>query len=116
MDLLCAYLFNFTTTGGDTTLCVDDFGSTTQYLPLDHSSPLDYSEESVETLILPSPSKIGVDGYAASSFVTTDLETSPFPTLTPSAQTFRQSMSHYRSMLVLTNIKHFLTTRFGMVF
>jgi hypothetical protein len=41
MDLLCAHLFNITTTGGDTTLCVDDFGSTTQHLPHDDSSPVD---------------------------------------------------------------------------
>jgi hypothetical protein len=33
MDLLCTHLFNITTTEGDTTLCVDDFGSTTQHLP-----------------------------------------------------------------------------------
>jgi hypothetical protein len=70
MDLLCALLFNITITGGDTTLCVDDFGSTTQHLSHDDSSPVDYSEEVVQNLTLPSPSNIGVDGYAASSFVT----------------------------------------------
>jgi hypothetical protein len=74
MDLLCAHLFNITTTGGDTTLCVDDFGSTTQHLSHDDSSPVDYSEEVVENLSLPFPLKIGMDGYAASSFVTADLE------------------------------------------
>ncbi len=58
--------------GGDTTLYVDDFGSTTQHLTHDDSSPVDYSEEVMENLTLPSPSKIGVDGYAASSFVTAD--------------------------------------------
>jgi len=73
MDLLCTHLFNITTTGGDTTLCVDDFGSTTQHLPHDDSTPVDYSEEVVENLTLPSLSKIGVDGYAASSFVTVDV-------------------------------------------
>ena len=33
MDLLCVTLFNITTAGGDATLGVDDFGSTTQDLP-----------------------------------------------------------------------------------
>ena len=69
----------------------------------------------MENLTLPSPSKIGVDGYTVSSFVTADLEV-PFLTPTLSGQTFRQSMPHYRSMSVLTNIKHFLITQFGMVF
>ncbi len=78
MDLLSAHLFNITITGGDTALRVDDFGSTTQHLPHDDSSPVDYSEEVVENLTLPSPSNIGVDGYAASSFVTADLEASVF--------------------------------------
>ncbi len=40
-NLLCAHLFNITTTGEDTTLCVDDFGSTTQHLLHDDSSPMD---------------------------------------------------------------------------
>jgi hypothetical protein len=42
------------------------FGSTTQHLPHDDSSPVDYSEEVVENLTLPPPSIIGVDGYVAS--------------------------------------------------
>ncbi len=49
-----------------------------ELLPHDDSSPVDYSEEVVENLTLPSPSKVGMDGYAASSFVTTDLEASVF--------------------------------------
>ena len=64
MDLLCAHLFTITTTGGDTTLCVDDFGTTTQHLPHDDSTPVDYSAEVVENLTLPSPSKIGMDGMS----------------------------------------------------
>jgi hypothetical protein len=55
-------------------LCADDFDSTTLYLTHDDCSPVEYSEELVENLSLPSPSKIGVDGYAASSFVSADLE------------------------------------------
>jgi hypothetical protein len=89
MDLLCAHLFNITTTGGDTTLCVDDFGSSTQLLPHDDSSPVDYSEEVVENLTLPSPSKVGMDGYAASSFVTADLEASVFSDAYPSCSDFQ---------------------------
>jgi hypothetical protein len=89
MDLLCAHLFNITTTGGDTTLCVDDFGSTTQHLPLDDSSPLDYSEEAVENSILPSPSKIGVDDYAASLLITVDLEASAFSDTYPKCSDFQ---------------------------
>jgi hypothetical protein len=115
MDLLCAHLFNITTTGGDTTLCVDDFGSTTQHLPHDDSSPVDYSEEVVENLTLPSPSKIGVNGSAASSFVTADLEASAFSDAFPKCSDFQTKYAHYRSMSVLTNIKHFLITRFEMV-
>ena len=34
MDLLCVTLFNITTVGDDAILGVDDFGSTTQDLPL----------------------------------------------------------------------------------
>jgi hypothetical protein len=89
MDLLCAHLFNITTAGGDTTLCVDDFGSTIQLLPHDDSSPVDYSEEVVENLTLPSPSKVGMDGYAASSFVTADLEASVFSDAYPSCSDFQ---------------------------
>jgi hypothetical protein len=70
-------------------LCVDDFGSTTQHLPHDDSSPVDYSEEVVENLTLPSPSKIGVDGYAASSFVTADLEASVFSDAYPKCSDFQ---------------------------
>ncbi len=55
MDLLCAHLSNITITGGDIALRVDDFGSTTQHRPHDDSSPVDYSEEVVENLTLPSP-------------------------------------------------------------
>jgi hypothetical protein len=70
-------------------LCVDDFGSTTQHLTHDDSSPVDYSEEVVENLILPSPSKIDVDGYAASSFVTVDLEASVFSDTYPKCSDFQ---------------------------
>ncbi len=87
MDLLCTHFFNITTTGGVTTFCVDDFGSTTQHLSHDDSSPVDYSEEVVENLTLPFPSKIGME-----------------------------SIPHYKSMSVLTTIKHFLITQLGMVF
>ncbi len=89
MDLLCAHLFNITTTGGDTTLYVDDFGSTTHHLSHDDSSPVDYSEEVVDHLTLPSPSKIDVDGYAASSFVTVDLEASDFSDAYPKCSDFQ---------------------------
>jgi hypothetical protein len=89
MDLLCAHLFNNTSTGGDTTLCVDDFGSTTQLLPHDDSSPVDYSEEVVENLTLPSPSKVGMDGHAASSFVTVELEASVFSEAYPKCSDFQ---------------------------
>ena len=61
MDLVCATLFNITTAGGDATLGVDDFGSTTQDLPLADTptpAPVAYSEEVVENLILSPPSKI----------------------------------------------------------
>ena len=81
MDLLCDTLFNITTAGGDTTLGVDDFGSTTQ--DLTHSdaptpSPVAYSEEVVENLIFSPPSKICVDDYATTSLVTVDLEVGVF--------------------------------------
>jgi hypothetical protein len=89
MELLCDHLFNITTTGGDITLCVDDFGSTTEHRPHDDSSPVDYSEEVVENLTLPSPSNIGVDGYAASSFVTADLEASVFSDAYPKCSDFQ---------------------------
>jgi hypothetical protein len=89
MDLLCAHLFNITTTGGDTTLCVDDFGTTTQHLPHDDSTPVDYSVEVVENLTLPSPSKIGMNDYAACSFVTADLEVSAFSNAYPNCSDFQ---------------------------
>jgi hypothetical protein len=89
MDLLCAHLFNITTTGGDTTLCGDDFVSTIQHLSHDDSSPVDYSEEVVENLTLPFPSNIGVDDYAASSFVTADLEASIFSDAYPTSSDFQ---------------------------
>jgi hypothetical protein len=113
MDLLCVRLFNITTTGGDTGLCVDDFGSTTQHLAHEDYSPVDYSEEIVENLSLPPPSKIDVDGYSVSSFASVDLEASAFYDVYPKCS---ESMTHYRSMSVLTNIKPFLIIRFGMVF
>ena len=91
MDLVCAHLFNITTTGGDTTLCVDDFGSTTQHLSHDDSSPVDYSEEVVENLTLPPPSKISVDGYAASSCVTADLEVRAFSAAYPNCLAFDET-------------------------
>jgi hypothetical protein len=90
MDLLCVHLFNITSTGGDTTLCVDDFGSTTQVLQHDDSSPVDYSEEVVENLTFTSPSKVGMDGYAASSFVTVHLEASVFPDTYPKCSDFQK--------------------------
>jgi hypothetical protein len=71
------------------TLCADDFGATTQHLSHDDSSPVDYSEEVVEKLTLPSPSKIGVDGYSASSFVTADLEASVFSDAYPKCSDFQ---------------------------
>ncbi len=89
MDLLCVHLFNITTKGGDSTLCVDDFGTTTQVLTHHDSSPVDYSEEVVENLTLPSHSKIGVDGYTASSFVSTDLEVSAFSDTYPNCSDFQ---------------------------
>jgi hypothetical protein len=89
MDLLCAHLFNITTTGEDTTLCVDDFGSSTQHLPQGDSSPVDYSEEVLENMSLPSPSKIGVDVCTASSFVTADLEVSAFSDAYPNCSDFQ---------------------------
>ncbi len=64
-------------------------GSTTQHLPHDDSSPVEYSEEVVEHLTLPSPSKVGVDGYAASSFVTADLEASSFSDTYPKCSDFQ---------------------------
>ena len=70
-------------------MCVDDFSSTTQHLPHDDSSPVDYSEEVVENLSLPFPLKIGMDGYAASSFVTADLEASVFSDAYPSCSDFQ---------------------------
>jgi hypothetical protein len=115
MDLLCVHLFNITTTGGDTSLCVDDFGSTIQHLAHEDYSPVDYSEGIVENLSLPPPSKIDMDGCAVSSFVSVDLETSVFNDAYPKCSDF-QSIPHYRGMSVMTNIKPFLIIRFGMVF
>ncbi len=89
MDLLCAHPFNITTTGGDATLCVDDVGSTTQHLAHKDYSPVDYSEVVVENLSLPPPSKIGVDGYAASSFVSVDSETSAYYDTYPKCSDFQ---------------------------
>ena len=43
----------------------------------------------MEHLTLPSPSKIGVDGYAASSFVTADLEASTFSDAYPKCSDFQ---------------------------
>jgi hypothetical protein len=43
----------------------------------------------VENLTLPSPSTIGVDGYAASSFVTADLEASIFSDAYPTCSDFQ---------------------------
>jgi hypothetical protein len=81
-------LLNITTTGEDTTLCVGDLGSTSQHLSHDDSSPVDYSEEVVENLTLPSPPKIGVDDYTTSSFVTADLEVSIFSDVYPKCSDF----------------------------
>ncbi len=53
------------------------------------SSPVDYSEEVVENLTLPSPSKIGVDGYAASLFVKADLKASAFSDAYPKCSDFQ---------------------------
>jgi hypothetical protein len=55
----------------------------------DDSSPVDYSEEVVENLTLPFPLKIGMDGYAASSFVTADLEGSVFSDAYPKCSDFQ---------------------------
>jgi hypothetical protein len=54
------------------------------------TSPIDYSKEVVENLTLPVPSKIGVDGYAASSFVTADLEVSIFSHDYPKCSDFQK--------------------------
>ncbi len=43
----------------------------------------------MEHLTLPSPSKVGVDGYTASSFVTADLETSSFSDTYPKCSDFQ---------------------------
>ena len=67
MDLVCDTLFNITTAGGDGT---QDLPHTDTPTP----SPVAYSEEVVENLILSPPSKICVDGYASTSFVTVELE------------------------------------------
>jgi hypothetical protein len=94
MDLLCTHFFNITTTGGVTTLCVDDFGSTTQHLSHDDSSPVDYSKEVVENLTLPFPSKIGMDDYTASSFVKVELEGSVFSDVLPQVVRLSDKVYH----------------------
>ena len=92
MDLLCVTLFNITTDGGDATLDVDDFGSTTQ--DLSHTdaltpSPVTYSEEVVGNLIYSPPSKICVDDYAVTSFVTVDLEVGSYSDTYPTYSGFQ---------------------------
>jgi hypothetical protein len=92
MDLVCVTLFNITTAGGDATLGVDDLGSTTQDLPhadTPTSSPVAYSEEVVENLILSPPSKIYVDDYTTTSFVTTDLEVGAYSDSYPTCSDFQ---------------------------
>jgi hypothetical protein len=118
MDLLCAHLFNITTTGGDTTLCVDEFGSTTQHLPHDDSSPVDYSEEVVENLTPPFPSKIGMDGYTVSSFVTTDLEASVFSDAYPKCSDFQTKYAALQEHVGSDNHQTFpdYTIRNGLIY
>ena len=96
---------NITTAGGDANLCVDDFGSIAPDLPhADDStpSPVAYSDEVVENLIFSAPSKICVDGYAASSFVTADME------VERSGSTFPMPFSNrsLREMSIMFNHSH----------
>jgi hypothetical protein len=107
MDLLSASLFNISTAGGDTSLGVDDFGSATQDLPhADIPTPASvaYSEEVVENLIFSPPSKICVDGYAATSFVTADLEVDAYSDAYPTCSDFQ---AKYSALLQHTGVdKH----------